>query len=259
MAAMPDRTIVVARRFRGPDTGDGATANGGYFCGLVAGAAPRATTIEIRARAGIPLERPLTVRGDGDAVEVLDGDLLVARSSPERLPVQAPEPPPLEIALDASRRFEAHLDDGSVRHTFPECFVCGHRRVPGDGLRIFAGPEPGDGPDRGQVRVAGWRPDPAFLDGDGRLRPELVWSALDCPGGWALAGPGNTGTLQVEIREPVDGRRPLIVMGWRADTPTPRAGSRRRHAGTALFDARGRLLAVGAAIWVAPDPLATAR
>jgi hypothetical protein len=201
MAAMPDRTIVVARRFRGPDTGDGATANGGYFCGLVAGAAPRATTIEIRARAGIPLERPLTVRGDGDAVEVLDGD----------------------------------------------------------GLRIFAGPEPGDGPDRGQVRVAGWRPDPAFLDGDGRLRPELVWSALDCPGGWALAGPGNTGTLQVEIREPVDGRRPLIVMGWRADTPTPRAGSRRRHAGTALFDARGRLLAVGAAIWVAPDPLATAR
>ena len=157
---MPDRTIVVARRFRGPDTGDGATANGGYFCGLVAGAAPRATTIEIRARAGIPLERPLTVRGDGDAVEVLDGDLLVARSSPERLPVQAPEPPPLEIALDASRRFEAHLDDGSVRHTFPECFVCGHRRAPGDGLRIFAGPEPGDDPDRGQVRVAGWRPDP---------------------------------------------------------------------------------------------------
>jgi hypothetical protein len=137
--------------------------------------------------------------------------------------------------------------------------VCGHRRVLGDGLRIFAGPEPGAGPDRGQIRVAGWRPDPAFLDGDGRLRPELVWSALDCPGGWALAGPGNTGTLQVEIREPVDGRRPLIVMGWRADTPTPRAGSRRRHAGTALFDARGRLLAVGAAIWVAPDPLATAR
>jgi hypothetical protein len=48
-------------------------------------------------------------------------------------------------------------------------------------------------------------------------------------------------------------------MGWRADPPTPRAGSRRRYAGTAMFDASGRLLALGAAIWVAPDPLATAR
>ena len=57
----------------------------------------------------------------------------------------------------------------------------------------------------------------------------------------------------------MDGRRPLIVMGWRADPPTPRADSRRRYAGTALFDASGRLLALGAAIWVAPDPLAPAR
>ncbi len=170
---MPDRTIVVARRFRGPETDDGATANGGYFCGLVAGAAPRATTIEIRARAGVPLDRPLTVRGDGHTVEVLDDGALVARSAAERLPVRAPAPPALEIALEASRRFEAHLDDGSVRHTFPECFVCGHRRAPGDGLRIFAGPVSGAGLEGGEVRVAGWTPDPTFLD-DGRPPPPRV-------------------------------------------------------------------------------------
>ena len=204
---MPDRTIVVARRFRGPDTGV-ATANGGYFCGLVAGAAPAAATIEIRARAGVPLERPLAVRLAAGTVEVLDDGALVARSSAERLAVHPPVPPPLDVALEASRRFEAHLDDGSIPHAFPECFVCGHRRAPGDGMRLFAGPLPGDGPARGQVRVAGWRPDPAFLDEAGRLRPEFVWSALDCPGGWALPGPINTGTLQVEIREPVDGRPP---------------------------------------------------
>jgi hypothetical protein len=257
MAAMSDRTIVVARRFRGPDTGR-ATANGGYFCGLVAGAAPAATTIEIRARAGVPLERPLAVRIDRGTVEVLDDGALVARSSAERLAVYPPVPPPLDVALEASRRFEAHLDDGSVPHTFPECFVCGHRRAPGDGMRLFAGPLPGDGPGRGQVRVAGWRPDAAFLDEAGRLRPGFVWSALDCPGGWALPGPVNTGTLQVEIREPADARHPLIVLGWRAPAPRPRAGSRRRYAGTAIFDAGGRLLALGAAIWVAPDPLAAA-
>jgi hypothetical protein len=258
MAAMSDRTIVVARRFRGPDAGP-ATGNGGYFCGLVAGVAPQAATIEIRASAGVPLDRPLAVRVDAGAVAVLDDGALVARSSPARLAVHPPAPPSLEVALEASRRFEAQLDDGSVRHTFPECFVCGHRRAAGDGMRLFAGPLPRDGPERGQARVAGWRPDPAFLDEAGRLRPEFVWAALDCPGGWALPGPINTGTLQVEIREPVDGRRPLIVMGWRAPAPGPRAGSRRRYAGTALFDAGGRLLALGAAIWVAPDPLAAAR
>jgi hypothetical protein len=254
---MADRTIVVARRFRGPDTG-GPTGNGGYFCGLVAGVAPAATAIEIRSRAGIPLERPLTVRVGTRTVEVLDDGALVARSAPERLAVQAPAPPPLEVALEASHRFEACLDDGSIRIPFPECFVCGQRRGPGDGLRLFAGPLPGDDPGRGQVRVAGWQPDPAFLDEDGRLRPEFGWSALDCPGGWALPGPGNTGTLQVEIREPVDGRRGLIVMGWRGPAAT-RVGSRRRYAGTAMFDGAGRLLALGAAIWVAPDPLAAAR
>ena len=81
-----------------------------------------------------------------------------------------------------------------------------------------------------------------------------MWSALDCPGGWALPGPINTGTLQVEIREPIDGGQELIVMGWREATPAGvRPGSRRRYAGSAMFDARGRLLALGAAIWVAPE------
>jgi hypothetical protein len=255
---VPDRTIVVARRFRGPDTGL-ATGNGGYFCGLVATAAPTATAIEIRSRTGIPLERPLTVREEAGRVEVLDDGALVARAGPERLAVQAPAPPPVEVALEASRRFQARLDDGSVRHPFPECFVCGHRRAIGDGLRLFTGPLSDDGLDRGQFRVAGWQPDPALLDPEGRLRPEFVWAALDCPGGWALAEPINTGTLQVEIREPVDGRQCLIVMGWRAPgPPQPRAGSRRRYVGTAMFDEGGRLLALGAAIWVAPDSRAPA-
>jgi hypothetical protein len=231
---MSDRTIVVARRFRGPHDGDRATGNGGYVCGLVAAASPPVTTIEIRARDGVPLDRPLVVRAGAVGAEVYDGATLIAR--------------------EASRRFEALLEDGSVRHAFPECFVCGHRRAPGDGMRLFPGPWPGDAAARGHVRVAGWRPDASLLDPAGRLRPEFVWSALDCPGGWALPGPINTGTLQVEIREPIDGDQELIVMGWREASPAGvRPGSRRRYAGSAMLDACGRLLALGAAIWVAPE------
>jgi hypothetical protein len=252
---MSDRTIVVARRFRGPHDGDRATGNGGYVCGLVAAAAtPPATTIEIRARDGVPLDRPLVVRAGAVGAEVYDGATLIARASGERLAVTAPAPPALAVAREVSRRFEALLEEGSVHHAFPECFVCGPRRAAGDGMRLFPGPRPGDGAERGQVRVAGWRPDASLLDPAGRLRPEFVWSALDCPGGWALPGPTNTGTLQVEIREPIDGGQELIVMGWREATPAGvRPGSRRRYAGSAMFDAGGRLLALGAAIWVAPE------
>lgn len=43
-------------------------------------------------------------------------------------------------------------------------------------------------------------------------------------------------------------------MGWREATPAGvRPGSRRHYAGSAMFDAGGRLLALGAAIWVAPE------
>jgi hypothetical protein len=249
---MSERTIVVGWRFRGPDLG-GGTGNGGYFCGLVAQAAgPGARGIEIRRASGVPLDRPLTVRVADGGAEVYDDDGLVARTSGEDLAVVAPAPPPLAVARQASGRFLEQLDRGQITHTFPECFVCGHRRAAGDGLRLFAGPLDGEPIDAPGVRAGAWRPDAAFLDEGGRLRPEFVWSALDCPGGWAIAGPANTGTLQVDILGPIDGRQELIVMGWPAAAVVARAGSRRRYAGTAMFDARGRLLARGAAIWVAP-------
>jgi hypothetical protein len=252
MWLMDERTIVVGRRFQGPDVG-GGTGNGGYFCGLVALAAgPDARAVEIKRATGVPIERPLVVRIVGDGVEVHDEEGLIARTSAEEIGVVVPEPPGLEVARRVSGRFLERLESGEIRHTFPECFVCGHRRGAGDGLRVFTGAVDGGLSDVPGMRVGAWRPDAAFLDEAGSLRPEFVWSALDCPGGWAIAGPANTGTLQVEILGPVEGRQELIVMGWPMAADAARPGSRRRYAGTAMFDARGRLLARGAAIWVAP-------
>ncbi|HSE04996.1 MAG TPA: hypothetical protein VLK35_12655 [Methylomirabilota bacterium] len=200
----------------------------------------------------MPVDRALTVRRVRDGFEVFDAEGPIARASTEVLAVTVPAPPPVEVARRVSNRFLALLEGGAVAHTFPECFVCGHRRAPGDGLRLFAGPLDGGAGDAPGPRVAAWRPDEAFLDEQGRLRPEFVWSALDCPGGWAITGPANTGTLQVEILGPVDGRQELIVMGWPMAGVSARPGSRRRYAGTALLDAQGNLLARGAAIWVTP-------
>jgi hypothetical protein len=209
--------------------------------------------VEIKRAEGVPVDRPMTVRVNERGAEVHDEEGLVARGSGEELPVVAPVPPSLTVAREATARFLGQLERGEVVHPFPECFVCGHRRGVGDGLRLFAGPLDGVGGEAPGARAAAWRPDAAFLDSAGRLRPEFVWAALDCPGGWAIAGPANTGTLQVEILAPVAGGQDLIVMGWPMAGPG-RPGSRRRYAGTAMFDGCGRLLARGAAIWVAPRP-----
>ena len=223
------------------------------MCGVVALAAgPEARGVEIRRAAGVPLDRPLVVRVEGGDAVLFDDEGVIARTTSADLVVAAPAPPAVDVARRVSTRFAERLERGEIRHTFPECFVCGHRRGPGDGLRVFAGPMDGGLGGAPGVRAGAWRPDARFLDEAGYLRPEFVWSALDCPGGWAIAGPANTGTLQVEILGPVDGRQDLIVMGWPMAVDSARPGSRRRYAGTAMFDARGRLLARGAAIWVAP-------
>lgn len=249
---MSERTLVVGRRFRGPDVG-GGTGNGGYVCGLVALAAgPGLRAVEIRRAAGVPLDRPLVVRVEKGEAVLSDDEGPIARTTSADLAVTVPAPPPLEVARRVSTLFRKKLERGERTHTFPECFVCGHRRGSGDGLRVFVGPLEEPAGHVPGMWVGAWRPEAAFLDEAGRVRAEFVWSALDCPGGWAIAGPGNTGTLQVEILEPVDGRQELIVMGWPMATAAARPGSRRRYAGTAVFDARGRLLARGAAIWVAP-------
>jgi len=65
-------TIVVERRYRGPEE----SGNGGYTCGIVA--ALLDGDAEVTLRVPPPLERPLRVdRGQGE-VRVLDGETLVA-------------------------------------------------------------------------------------------------------------------------------------------------------------------------------------
>jgi hypothetical protein len=65
---------------------------------------------------------------------------------------------------------------------FPGCFVCGPARGPGDGLRILPGPVAGRG-----LWAAPWTPEETVAGASDRVRPEVVWAALDCPSGIAAA------------------------------------------------------------------------
>lgn len=234
-------TIVIHHRFRGPPE----SGNGGYACGLIAktlGGGPGIA--EVTLRAPPPLDAPLEVERDGASVRVRHGETLVAEGRPSTLNDFEPPPPPSVPTAQAARKgFRGFID-----HPFPTCFVCGPDREEGDGLRIHPGWVPGDTPQVADTFV----PDASLDAGDGRMATEHVWAALDCPGAFALMGDGREdmvlvlGCMAARIDERPEIGQTLIVTGW------ARWREGRKHAcGTALFDASGRLLAGGHALWIA--------
>ncbi len=230
---MPDSTLRIARRFRGPpDSG-----NGGYVAGMLARALG-GSGVEVTLRAPPPLERDLLVEASGGTAELRDGDTLIA--SARRAAVDVVIPPPLSIddAAEAETRFS-----GFAQHNFPGCFVCGPEREVEDGLRIF----PGAVADAA-ARVAGlWHPG-ASLSSDQALGSEFAWAALDCAGYFAVreaAGVAVLGRIAADIVRPPMIGEALIVMGWGIAQD-----GRKHHVGTSLHDRGGALVAVATATWI---------
>lgn len=124
--------------------------------------------------------------------------------------------------------------------------MCGPARAPGDGLRIFPGPVAGR-----DLVAAPWTPDASLADGRGAVRPEFLWAALDCPGGWAAivadggGAPMLLGELAAHVLGAVRPGEPCVVMGWALG-----GEGRKRLAGAALLGADGAARAVAHATWV---------
>ncbi len=227
-------TITIDARFCGPPT----SANGGYFAGSVAALAD--TTVTVRLLQPPPLDTSLEVAGSGGKLEVRHGATLIAQTRPATLEVPEIVAPEYVIAIEASRHYP-----GFENHPAPTCFVCGPQRTRGDGLRIFPGPLSEGG------RVAApWVPDESLDAGDGKVRGEFMWAALDCPG-WLAVAPGVKAVLLGELTAHVDRRvhvgERCVVVGWSLGSE-----GRKHTAGTALFDHGQQLCAYARALWIEP-------
>ncbi len=225
--------MMISSRFNGPPD----SANGGYTCGLLA--AHLEGPVEVTLRQPPPLDRELRIERQEGQVKLRDGDSLVATARCTSLELARPEPVSFAQAQAASNSYIGH-----THHPFPTCFVCGPKRPNQDGLALFAG-----GIDE-EIVAAAWVPSVDFDDGQGRVRPEFLWCALDCPGAFAvdqnLEQPRVLGRLIGNlVARPAIGEE-CVVIGW------PVGFERRKaFAGTAVYDSQGRLCGEALATWIA--------
>ncbi len=244
-SARPAASVVVPHRFRGPRR----SGNGGYTAGLLADQLAthlasdvqgRLGAVEVTLRRPPPLDTPLLVIGTAAGVELRSGDTLVAEATRSTTDMPAGTVPrvPYEEARGAESAY-----GGLVRHPFPECFTCGTGRTPGDGLCLRPGGL-GDG-----RTACTWTP-----TGD-LAGAEVLWAALDCPGGWAadVAGrPMVLGRITAAIMAPPMAGAPYVVMGQLLDDHD----GRKVHTASTVYDPDGEVLATARHVWITVDPAA---
>jgi hypothetical protein len=231
-------TLIIDPRYNGPP----ASGHGGYVSGLLAGLLG-ADPAEVTLRLPPPLGRPLTVKREPGGLQVYDGEAMVAEAMASELSMDVPEPVSFEEAEDASVGYP-----GLKQHPFPTCLVCGPKRDPEDGFRIFGGPVGESG-----RMAAAWTPPAWAAEAGASVQREFVWAALDCPAGWSLhvEMPGRhavMGRMTASLLAAVVADERHVVMSW----PLGFEG-RKGYAGSAVFTEAGVLCAFARSTWIRID------
>lgn len=228
-------SMIISARFRGPT----ASGNGGYVCGKLASYLPGC--VAVRLKGPPPLERELRIEASGSEARLWDESTVIAEARVAELDLLPPAMPSFTEAQEASKSYA-----GFTRHAFPRCFVCGPQRAAGDGLRIFPGAL-GSEP----IVAAPWIPDISLANSAGSIGAEFLWSALDCPGAFAvmpMPEPGRAvvlGELCARIDGAVEPNENCVVIAWLLEI-----NGRKRSAGSAIFSATGRVTAIARATWI---------
>jgi hypothetical protein len=188
-----------------------------------------------------PLDTPMEVRRDGDAVRVLHAGDVVAEGAPAELSLEVPE----AVSVEAARAAR-HRNPWVERHPFSTCFGCGTRRDRAEAIATILGPVEG----RDDVVADTWVPQAEFADAAGHVTPLFAWAALDCPtGGAAVAPDAGPHVLARLTADPgiaaVRAGEEHVVIGW----PRRREG-RKSWGAAALLTAQGEVCAVAEGLWI---------
>lgn len=254
----PDATLTIDPRFAGPP----GSANGGWTAGRLAALLPHCPGVEVTLRQPPPLATRLDIdidigigigagedigAGAGRAVLRFGGAVL-AEAVPGEVAQEVVEPVSFDAATEAMSTYA-----GLVGHPFPGCFACGSDRVAPDGLGL----RPGRLPGRPDCVATAWLPGPSLAGPDGQVAAEMVWAALDCPGGWSadLVGrPMVLGRMTAAVDAlPRAGDRCVVVGQCLGEQ------GRKTFTASTAYDADGRVLARARATWITVDPFRLGR
>ncbi|CAM3736800.1 hypothetical protein GCM10009799_15340 [Nocardiopsis rhodophaea] len=248
--------LTVDSRYNGPPD----SANGGYISGLLAGrlGARGGSGLRVTLRKPPPLDTPMKVEKTGDGgLRLLHGDEFVAVAESAEAPAATVPPVSYTEAEQAQARYR-----GWSGHPFPTCFTCGTDRATGDGLRLFAGLVSDSDP---TTVACAWTPDPSLAraergadEGTARdtVPVEIVWAALDCPGGWSSdvsERPMVLGRMTAAVVQAPQVGRPHVVMGRLLESD-----GRKVFTASTIYDGDGEVVARAQATWIMIRPDAVA-
>jgi hypothetical protein len=223
-------SLQVPARFNGP----GASGNGGWTSGALAEVSGLEEPVTVQLRRPPPLDRPLDVVAVRDAVELRDGEEVVAVAVHGRdLSWTPPGPVDVATAAQAEAAYPGHR-----AHPFPRCFSCGPDRE--DGLRIFPG------------RVDGERVAASWTPAEDAVGTAVTWAALDCVSAWSSDlehRPLVLAQMTARVESPPQAGTAYAVVGT-----TLRTEGRKTWTASALYDGSGTLVAQAQHLWIAIDP-----
>jgi hypothetical protein len=227
-----NNSLTIEPRFCGPRN----SGNGGYVCGKLANHVDY--TAEVTLRQPPPLSKEMEIIVKEESLQLIHSGEIVATMKPGMVDFKAPQAPDFNMAVEASKNYL-----GFKEHPYPYCFVCGPNRKSPDALCIF----PGKTPD-GKMIAAPWVPHELLSDGQGSVKNEFVWSALDCPGGILVLEESNKillGRMTAHVEYKIGINEKCVVIGW-----LKRKEGRKCYSGTAIYSESKGLCAVASAIWI---------
>ncbi|TGK18526.1 hypothetical protein [Leptospira stimsonii] len=241
-------SIEINEKYCGPPK----SGNGGYIAGIAAKPIQKDAAV-IKIKSPGPLNETLyySLNSSTNGIKLLSKDADVVIAEAQEDPEFFMNVPELNSSIleDIQNPEEEYL--GFQRHPFPTCFVCGPQRKQEDGMRIF----PAKIPDQvGFTHLHGdfWNPWKDLGDADGKIRNEIVWAALDCPGGFAVSYVDPTMIVLVKLRgrilESLFTEVPYAILSWEIGR-----NRRQRTPGTAIYRISDRkCVAYSEALWMVP-------
>ncbi|XDD49649.1 hypothetical protein AB3N59_14790 [Leptospira sp. WS92.C1] len=245
MIQLKNETMSISSKYCGPPL----SGNGGFSAGSAAQKLNSLSSI-VKIKAPVPLNSELQVNFDPDfysaLIDISSGVVAVEAEPAPDFKLDLPKPMSQEIIMQASKDYL-----GFIKHPFPSCFVCGPERKDKDGMRIFSG-KVTDQPGFKHLHGANWDPWRELGDESGFVRKEIVWAALDCPGGFAVSTEDPqmivlvklTGRILSSIRVEESYR----ILSWEIHR-----NRRARTAGTAIFQSQDDVcVAYSEGVWMIP-------